>query len=90
MNQRQEPSTPPTRIVASAVPQPSPPPWVGLTILLLEWFAAHHGGEFRSKLLVPRGRAGRFIPMDYLLVLIAYAVSGEATLLAFYTAVAPW
>jgi len=90
MNQRQGSSTPSTQIVASAAPQPNPPPWVGLAVLFLEWFATRHGGAFRSKLLVPRGRAGLYISMDYLLVLIAYAVSGEATLLAFYTAVAPW
>jgi len=67
-----------------------PPPWLTEAVLLLE-IARDSAllSKMQQSVRVPRGRMGTFEVCDFFLVLLAYAVSGEVTLLALYAAMAP-
>ena len=45
---------------------------------------------FAQQIRLVRGRFGRYEPIDFLAVLIGYAISGERTLADFFERVAPF
>ena len=88
----QEPLDPTSTVSVHTTPEPArtPPPWLAEAVLVLE--AARDGGllqQIRQGVRVSRGRMGLFEVCDFFLVLVAYAVSGEATLLSLYAAWSP-
>src|SRR5881296_2060172 len=70
---------------------PSTPSWWGEVTLI-----AHHLkrqgvlAALEEQVRFTRRRFGRYEVIDFLAVLIGYAISGERTLEAFYEAVQPW
>ncbi len=80
-----------TIIQTSSESVPSTPPWFGEVVLM--------AGHFRKQDLLStlservrfaRRRFGHYEVIDFLVVLFGYAISGERTLQAFYTAVRPF
>lgn len=71
---------------ASSSPQPTAPPWLSEAIIVLRaWWTRWLPLPLATSVRVARGRAGKFEVLDFVLVLLAYAVSGAATLRSFYT-----
>ncbi|MCP3145001.1 hypothetical protein LXT23_47520, partial [Pyxidicoccus sp. QH1ED-7-1] len=66
------------------------PTWLPEAVLLLKhWRDSGLLHALQTKVLVPRGRMGHFEVCDFVLVLLAYTVSGERTLAALFTAMTP-
>jgi|SRR6185295_10598429 hypothetical protein len=65
-------------------------PWLAHTILLLQaWWSGWLLLPLVECVRLPRGRAGKFEVMDFVLVLLAYASSEARTLKAFYEQAPP-
>src|SRR5260370_36364575 len=70
---------------------PATPSWVGEVAAFAQVLA--HGGilkAIREQVRFARARFGEYDLIDFVVVLIGYAVSGEPTLLAFYERLAPF
>ena len=79
-------SNPPSTVVTvDPLDRPAPAPWFPELILLLAWFRTNGWIErIDTALRTPGGRAGTVAARDVFLVLLAYAVSGEPNIKAFY------
>ncbi len=66
------------------------PSWIGEAVLFGKyWLESGLVGYLEEEVRVVRGRMGRYEVVDYVLLLISYAISGERTLAAFFKALAP-
>ena len=91
MNQSSLPSTLPVQVRATPETLPAVPPWMAEATLMTGWFwKSSLVEQFKNNLLIPRGRMGRFTPVDFLLTVLLYGISGEHTLKRFYKVIDPW
>jgi Transposase DDE domain len=66
------------------------PSWFGEVVLWSKyWLDSALVGYLEEEVRVVRGRMGQYEVMDFVLVLISYAVSGERTIADFYRSLAP-
>jgi hypothetical protein len=70
---------------------PSTPSWMG-EVAAFAQVLTHTGilKKIQEQVRFARARFGQYDLIDFVVVLIGYAVSGEPTLLAFYERLAPW
>jgi hypothetical protein len=72
-------------LTATEQPNPMPPPWLAEVLLLGEyWRRTGLLDRLRTDVKVNRGRMGQYKVCDFVLLLLAYAVSGLATLQCFF------
>jgi len=72
-------------LTATEQPNPMPPPWLAEVLLLGEyWRRTGLFDRLRTEVKVNRGRMGQYEVGDFVLLLLAYAVSGLATLQQFF------
>ncbi len=71
--------------------KPSTPSWMG-EVATFAQVLTHEGilSAIAEQVRFARARFGRYETLDFVAVLLGYAVSGEPTLLAFYERLAPW
>lgn len=77
----------PARVIVSATQQVqrTAPPWLAEVALLAQvWASSGLLEKLDQQVHVPRGRMGAYQECDFVLVLVAYAASGETTLSKFY------
>ena len=82
-----------TSVVVHSTPtaKASPPSWIGELVVIAHRFKKHGLlQEFQEKVRLVRGRMGQYEVIDFLLVLFAYAVSGEPTFEAFHARLSPF
>ncbi len=81
----------PLHIQACAQTAPVPPSWFGELTLLVQ-FLQHQGAlsAIEEQVRFTRRRFGHYDVIDFIAVLIGYAVSSERTLEAFYERIEPW
>ncbi len=75
------------RIELTSIPEANPvtPAWLGEVLLLGEyWRATGLLERLQQQVKVSRGRMGQYEVCDFVLVLLAYAVSGVTTLKEFF------
>jgi hypothetical protein len=66
------------------------PAWFGEAVLLGKyWQESGLVGYLEEEVRVVRGRMGRYEVMDFVLLLISYAISGERTIADFYRLLSP-
>src|SRR5437764_3161012 len=81
----------PVSIQTSSESVPSPPSWFGEVTLLTHHFQRHGVlTAIEEQVRFARRRFGRYEVIDFLAVLLGYAISGERTLEAFYERIQPW
>jgi len=72
-------------LTAADQPNPMPSPWLTEVLLLAEyWRRTGLLDRLRTQVKVNRGRMGQYEVCDFVLLLLAYAVSGLATLESFF------
>lgn len=72
-------------LTATEQPNPMSPPWLAEVLLLGEyWRRTGLLDRLRTEVKVNRGRMGQYEVGDFVLLLLAYAVSGMATLQQFF------
>ncbi len=77
-------------VQTSAVDRPSVPPWFGEVTILAQHLATKGLLEaFTHQIRLVRGHFGHYEPIDFLVLLIGYAISGERTLADFFERLAP-
>ncbi len=70
---------------------PSIPPWFAEVALVARYFTQQgYRDATTQQVRLARGRAGTFAVVDVAAILLGYAISGEATLEAFFTQIAPF
>jgi hypothetical protein len=81
----------PVNIQASAQAAPSTPCWFG-EVTLIAHFLTRQGvlAAIEKQVRFARRRFGRYEVIDFLAVLVGYAISGERTLETFYEQLLPW
>jgi hypothetical protein len=81
----------PVTIQTSSQSVPSTPCWFG-EVVLLTWYLKQQGvlDAITEHVRFARRRFGRYEVIDFVAVLIGYAVSSERTLEAFYERLSPW
>jgi hypothetical protein len=81
----------PVTIQTSAQSVPSTPGWMG-EVTLIAHFLRTQGvfSALAEQVRFARRRFGRYEVLDFVAVLLGYAISGERTLEAFYERLAPW
>ena len=81
----------PVNIQASPHSAPSTPCWFG-EVTLIAHFLTRQGvlAAIEKQVRFARRRFGRYEVIDFLAVLVGYAISGERTLEAFYEQLLPW
>jgi hypothetical protein len=81
----------PINIQATAHSVPSAPCWFG-EVTLIAHFLTRQGvlAAIEKQVRFARRRFGRYEVIDFLAVLVGYAISGERTLEAFYEQLLPW
>lgn len=81
----------PVNIQASAQSVPSTPCWFG-EVTLIAHFLTRQGvlAAIENQVRFARRRFGHYEVIDFLAVLVGYAISGERTLEAFYEQLLPW
>jgi len=68
-----------------------PPPWFGEVVLLVGHLRKQGVLDaITQRVRFARRRFGRYEVLDFVAVLLGYAISGERTLETFYQAVQPW
>ena len=78
-------------IHTSAKSVPCPPPWFGEVVLLVAHLQKHGVlAELCERVQFARRRFGCYDVIDFVAVLVGYALSGERTLQAFYETLLPW
>jgi hypothetical protein len=71
--------------------RPSVPPWFAEVVMIAHDLTTKGQLEaFAQQVRLVRGRCGSYEPIDFLAVLIGYAISGERTLADFFERVAPF
>ncbi len=72
--------------VTTANPNPVIPTWLPEALLLGQWWQSTGLLEqLQQQVRVSRGRMGQYEVCDFVLLLLAYAVSGEANLATFFS-----
>ena len=81
----------PVSIQTTSQSVPSTPSWLG-EVTLLTHHAQRHGvlTAIEEQVRCARRRFGRYETIDFLAVLLGYAMSGERTLETFYERIDPW
>jgi hypothetical protein len=81
----------PVTIQTSAQSVPSTPGWMG-EVTLIAHFLRKQGvlTAITEQVRFARRRFGRYEVLDFVAVLLGYAISGERTLEAFYERLSPW
>jgi hypothetical protein len=81
----------PIEIRTSPEEVPSVPPWFAEVVLLARYFSQQgYLDAISQRVRLARGRAGTFDVLDFVAILLGYAVSGEPTLEAFCDRLAPF
>src|SRR5947207_2139349 len=82
---------PSIEVQTSPVDRPSIPAWFAEVVILSQHLTAKGLLEaFAHQVRLVRGRFGSYEPLDFLVLLIGYAVSGERTLSDFFERLAPF
>src|SRR5215469_5093700 len=82
---------PSIEVQTSPVARPSVPAWFAEVVILSQHLATKGLLEaFAHQVRLARGRFGSYEPLDFLAVLIGYAISGERTLADFFHRLAPF
>ena len=75
----------------SPVDRPSMPPWFAEVVIIVQHLATKGLLDaFAHQLRLVRGRFGTYEPLDFLALLLGYAISGERTLADFFERLAPF
>jgi len=75
----------------SPVDRPSVPAWFAEVVIIVQHLAANGSLDaFAHQVRLVRGRFGSYEPIDFLALLIGYAISGERTLFDFFERVEPF
>ncbi len=75
----------------SPVDRPSVPPWFAEVVIIVQHLAAKGLLDaFAHQIRLVRGRFGTYEPLDFLALLLGYAISGERTLADFFERLAPF
>jgi hypothetical protein len=70
--------------------RPSVPPWFAEVVIIVQHLATKGALDaFACQIRLVRGRFGCYEPIDFLGLLVGYAISGERTLADFFERVAP-
>src|SRR5438477_5216354 len=70
---------------------PSLPPWLAEVVIVAQHFTHRgHLDAISQQVRLARGRAGSFDIIDFVALLLGYAVSGEPTIQAFFDRLAPF
>jgi hypothetical protein len=78
-------------VQTSELPQPAVPPWFAETILLAQYLRTHGLLDaITRQVRLVRGRFGRYEVIDFLALVLGYAISGERTLHAYFERLAPF
>jgi len=78
-------------VQTSPLERPSVPPWFAEVVILSQHLATKGLLEaFTHQIRLVRGHFGRYEPIDFLVLLIGYAISGERTLADFFERLAPF
>src|SRR5215467_13173784 len=78
-------------IHTSPVGRPSVPPWFAEVVIMAQHLTAKGLFDtFAHRVPLVRNRFGRYEPLDYLALLVGYAISGERTLADFFERLAPF
>src|SRR5438034_11491431 len=76
---------PSIEVQTSSVHRPSVPAWLAEVVILSQHLTAKGVLEaFAHQIRLVRGRFGSYEPIDFLALLIGYAISGERTLADFF------
>ena len=71
---------PSTLVHTSPVDSPSVPPWFAEVVIMAQHLATKGLLDaFAQQVRLVRGRFGRYEPIDFLALLVGYAISGERT-----------
>jgi hypothetical protein len=71
--------------------RPSVPPWFAEVVIIAHHLTTHDLLDaFAQQVRLVRGRFGSYEPIDFLALLIGYAISGERTLADFFERVEPF
>jgi hypothetical protein len=83
--------TPCIEVHTSPVDRPSVPAWFAEVVIIAQHFRTNGFLEaFAHQVRLVRGRFGTYEPIDFLALLIGYAISGERTRASFFERVAPF
>jgi hypothetical protein len=75
----------------SPVDRPSVPPWFAEVVIIVQHLATNGQLDaFAHQIRLVRGRFGSYEPIDFLALLVGYAISGERTLADFFERVEPF
>jgi hypothetical protein len=78
-------------VQTSPLDRPSVPAWFAEIVMMARHLATEGQLEaFAHQVRLVRGRFGTYEPIDFLALLIGYAISGERTLADFFERVAPF
>jgi hypothetical protein len=78
-------------VQTSPLERPSVPPWFAEVVILSQHLATKGLLEaFTHQIRLVRGHFGRYEPIDFLVLLIGYAISGERRLSDFFERLAPF
>ena len=78
-------------VQTSAVDRPSVPPWLAEVTILAQHLATKGLLEaFTHQIRLVRGHFGYYEPIDFLVLLLGYAISGERTLADFFERLSPF
>ncbi len=78
-------------VQTSPLGRPSVPPWFAEGVIMTQYLARKGLLEaFAQQVRLVRGRFGTYEPIDFLALLIGYAISGERTLADFFERLAPF
>jgi hypothetical protein len=84
-------STPCIEVQITSENRSSVPAWFAEGVIIVRYLEKQGLLEaFAHQVRLVRGRFGRYEPIDFLAVLIGYAISGERTLAEFFERVAPF
>jgi hypothetical protein len=82
---------PSTLVYTSPADCPSVPPWFAEVVVIVQHLAAKGLLDaFAHQIRLVRGRFGTYEPLDFLALLVGYAISGERTLSDFFERLAPF
>ncbi len=84
-------SNPCIEIQTSEEPRPAVPAWLAEVVIVVQSLTTKGVLDaFAQQVRLVRGRFGRYEPIDFLGLLLGYAISGERTLEAFFARLAPF
>lgn len=80
-----------TQIVTTTTSSPRIPSWLHQAVLLANaWFSLGLADQIASTLRVPRGRAGSFCDLDFVLCLVLWSSCGGLSLRTFFADIKPY